>query len=57
LLVPPDNVDALTGAIRQMLLDRELRHSLGRQARKHAVENFALSTAAARVRSFWESYL
>ena len=57
LLVRPDDLEALTGAIRHMLTDREFRARLGRQARTASVEKFPLPAAAAHVRMFWESFL
>jgi len=57
LLVPPNNVDALAGAMRELLQDCALRHRLGRQARQQVIENFPLRTAAKRMRAFWESFL
>ena len=57
LLVRPDDLDALTAAIRQMLTDRQLRSRLGQQARTHAVEKFSLPTATANLRTFWKSFL
>ncbi len=57
LLVPPDNINALTSAIRQMLMDSELRNSLGRQARTSAINKFALPVASASLCSFWKSFL
>jgi glycosyltransferase involved in cell wall biosynthesis len=57
LLTSPDDVEALTAAIRRMLTDAELRIRLGQQARRDAIERFALPRAAARVRTFWKSFL
>jgi glycosyltransferase involved in cell wall biosynthesis len=57
LLVPPDDLEALTAAIRQMLTDRALRIRLGQQARTHALETFSLRTATANLRTFWKSLL
>ena len=57
LLVRPDDLEALIGAIRHMLTDREFRARLGRQARTASIEKFSLPKAAARVRMFWESFL
>jgi len=42
ILVPPDDLEALTAAIRRMLTDREFRTRLGQQARKLAIEKFFL---------------
>jgi glycosyltransferase involved in cell wall biosynthesis len=57
LLVRPDDLEALTAAIRRMLTDREFRIRLGKQARSVAIEKFSLPTATARVRTFWKSFL
>ncbi len=57
LLVEPDDIQALTAAIRRMLTDRELQIRLGQQARATAIEKFSLPKAAANVRVFWESFL
>ena len=56
-LVPPNDVDALAGAMRELLQDCTLRHRLGRRARQQVIENFALPAAAKRMRAFWESCL
>jgi len=57
LLVPPDTLNALAGAIQQVLADRDLRLRLGQHARRCALDRFSLSTATARVCSFWKSFL
>jgi len=57
ILVPPNNLDALTAAIRRMFTDSELRVRLGRQARKSVIEKFSLPGAAEQVRMFWRSFL
>jgi len=57
VLVPPDDLEALTAAIRRMLTDREFRIRLGQQARRLAVEKFFLPTATAHIRMFWKSFL
>jgi len=57
LLVRPDDLEALTAALRRMLTDREFRIRLGQQARMLAIEKFSLPTAAAHVRMFWKSFL
>ncbi len=40
LLVPPKEVDALTGALMKMLSSSEIRHQMGRAARERAVRDF-----------------
>jgi len=57
VLVRPDDLEALTAAIRRMLTDRELRARLGQQARTRAIEKFSLPAAAAHVAMFWKSFL
>ncbi|MHC4205685.1 MAG: glycosyltransferase family 4 protein [Planctomycetota bacterium] len=57
ILVPPDDLDELTAAIRRMLTDNELRIRLGRQARKSVIEKFSLPAAAEQVCMFWKSFL
>jgi len=57
LLVPPNDLPALTAAIRRMLTEREFRIRLGQQARMLAIEKFSLPTATAHVRMFWKSFL
>ncbi len=57
LLVGPDDVEALTGAMRRMLTDCQLRMRLGQQARKGAIEKFSHSAAAAGVGVFWKTFL
>ena len=57
ILVPPDDLDSLTAAIRRMLIDSELRIRLGRQARKSVIEKFSLPEATEQVRMFWRSFL
>jgi len=57
LLVPPDDLEALAGAIRRMLTDREFRIRLGQQSRTAAIEKFSLPTATGHVRMFWKSFL
>jgi glycosyltransferase involved in cell wall biosynthesis len=55
LLIPPNNVNALTNAMRQLLQDCGLRHRLGRQARQQVLEKFTISPVASQTRAFWES--
>ncbi len=57
VLVRPDDLEALTAAIRRMFTDREYRVRLGQQARTLAIEKFSLPTATAHVRMFWKSFL
>ena len=57
VLVPPNDLAALTAAIRRMLTDCEFRIRLGQQARMLAIEKFSLPTATAHIRMFWKSFL
>ncbi len=57
LLVGADDVEALTAAIRRMLMDRELRMRLGQNARMVAIDKFSLTAATAGVGMFWKSFL
>ena len=57
LLVGPDDVEALTAAIRRMLIDRKLRIRLGQNARMGAIEKFSLTKATASVGMFLKSFL
>lgn len=57
VLVPPNDLDALTAAIPSLLNDQDRRMKLGRQARARVLEVFSLPGATARVRSFWNHFL
>ena len=57
MLVPPDNLDALVGAIQPCLEDRDGRIRLGQNARSQVLERFSLPQAAASVCSFWRSFV
>jgi glycosyltransferase involved in cell wall biosynthesis len=57
LLVRPNDLEALTSAIRRMLTDRELRNRLGHQARAVAIEKFSLPGAAKKLHQFWRAFL
>jgi glycosyltransferase involved in cell wall biosynthesis len=57
LLVPPDDPDALTAAMQQMLDDPDLRTRLGNEARRTVAEPFNLRQSAANLHAFWECYL
>jgi glycosyltransferase involved in cell wall biosynthesis len=52
-LVPPDDVDALAAAIRQLLADDQLQHRMGERGRQLVLSRF---TAAQMARSFSELY-
>ena len=57
ILVPPDDLQALTAAIRRMLTDSELRIRLGKQARKSVIKKFSLPEAAEQIHKFWRTFL
>ena len=57
VLIRPDDLEALTAAIRRMLTDGKFRARLGQQARTLAIEKFSLPTAAAHITMFWKSFL
>lgn len=47
-LVPPENADALTSALEELLTTPRLRTDLGQAARRHAMEHFGLDPFVAR---------
>lgn len=49
LLVPPDNIEAWSAAIRRLASDSELRARLGSRARQRFIENFTWRARAVRV--------
>ncbi|HSJ30951.1 MAG TPA: glycosyltransferase, partial [Longimicrobiales bacterium] len=57
LLVAAGDAVALAGAIRRLLLDRELAAALGREGRRHAERRFSLTAQMARIASIYESLL
>ena len=57
LLVPPNDLNALTASMVCMLSDRELQKRLGERARAKTQRTFSLAAAASNVRSFWRSFL
>jgi glycosyltransferase involved in cell wall biosynthesis len=54
VLVPPDDVDALVGALRALVADAELRASLGARAREVAASRYALADVHDRIIAFLE---
>src|SRR5699024_3051667 len=46
LLIPPDDLDALTNALRRLLTDHPLRRRMGADARKRALAEFSLDNMA-----------
>jgi glycosyltransferase involved in cell wall biosynthesis len=54
LLVPPDDVDALAVALKQLLKERE---SLGRAAREHVLMNFDTTRCIERIENYFEAVI
>jgi glycosyltransferase involved in cell wall biosynthesis len=54
LVVPPNQPEALAGAVRRLLEDDELRRRLGAGARERAVREFSVDTMMQRVFEFYE---
>jgi glycosyltransferase involved in cell wall biosynthesis len=54
LLVAPDDVGALAGALRRLLADPDLRRRLGEAARNTYEQRFEMQTVARRMQSFIE---
>jgi glycosyltransferase involved in cell wall biosynthesis len=57
LLVPPDDPDALAGAIRELLLDPDRARELGHAGRRRAEERFTWDIVAARLRGLYAELL
>ncbi len=57
LLVPPNDLDALTRAVGRLVKDRALATRLGNRARMTTADRFALPQATANLRAFWQSFL
>src|SRR5207249_5350640 len=56
ILVPPENPEALTAALREIVVSRERRSALGLEAHRRAVERFSLERMLAEtVRVFDEA--
>ncbi len=53
LLVPPDNLDALTDALRQLLKQPELRQAMGRQARQYVADQADSQVCVERLEAFY----
>jgi len=54
LLVPPDDVDALAAALKQLLKDNE---TIGQQAREHVMINFDTDQCIERIENYFESVI
>lgn len=55
ILVPPNDVDALTSAICRLLTDEELRGRMGRAAREHIVAHHALPSIVSQYLEMYRS--
>ena len=55
LLVPPDDIEALVGALSRLLTEPELRVSLGNAARKTVSTEFDLKTNASTLAKMCQS--
>jgi glycosyltransferase involved in cell wall biosynthesis len=53
-LVPPDDVNALADALRQLLAQKE---TLGRQAREHVVRNFDTESCVAKIAAYFQAVI
>jgi glycosyltransferase involved in cell wall biosynthesis len=56
-LIPADDVGALSSAINTLLIEENLRRSLGESARQIIIEQYALRVVADRLRSLYDSIL
>ena len=52
LVVPVDDADALAGALRRLVLDRELRRRLGQAARESAERRVKVNSSAELARFY-----
>jgi alpha-maltose-1-phosphate synthase len=57
LLVPPDDVYALTQALQRFLLSAEKREEFGLKARKRALEHHDISLGAKKIADVWDRVL
>jgi glycosyltransferase involved in cell wall biosynthesis len=53
VLVPPDDVDALAGALARLLSDSELARRMGEAGRARVERDFSLAASTARVLSLY----
>ena len=57
LLVPPEDADALAGALRRLVCDASLRRSMGLAGRQRVMEHFTIDTIAERYLALWHNLL
>jgi glycosyltransferase involved in cell wall biosynthesis len=55
MIVPPDDLDALTAALDRLLADPALRGDLGGRARRRAARDFGVRRMAAEVAAVWSA--
>ena len=55
MLVPPGDVDALAGALRQLLADPAARSAMGRRGREHVVRHASRPKCLRRLEAFYQS--
>jgi glycosyltransferase involved in cell wall biosynthesis len=55
LLVPPDDVEALTGALRQLLADDATRQAMGARARRYALAEADSEACLGRLEAFYQA--
>jgi glycosyltransferase involved in cell wall biosynthesis len=53
MLVPPNDIDALSAAVIDMLSNEERRIEMGRAARAHAVANYGWDDIARRLEEIY----
>lgn len=56
-LVPPENAEALAGALRELVTDGSLRRRMGDAGRRRVEEHFTIDTIAGRYLQLWQSLL
>ena len=49
IVVPPGDIDGVTNALRRLLLDHQLRITMGRLARKYYESNFGRNRSVPRI--------
>jgi glycosyltransferase involved in cell wall biosynthesis len=56
-LIPPEDVDALTEASRELIADKDLRQKLGENARRSVVKQFAPETMVDTIEGVYRQIL